>query len=91
MINDEPNYLNLLEARQVDILPPHFKTISMPATYNTNTKLQTWIYENCKGRFYIGKGVELKEGSIENVIKIGFEEPKESSYFILACPYLKYH
>ena len=29
--------------------------------------------------------------SIAKVLKIGFENPKELSYFTLACPYLKYN
>lgn len=91
MITKEPNPLNLFGARQVELLPPNFTIVTMPATYNTHDSIVRWIYDHCKGRFYAGKGIELSNGSVETVIKIGFEDPKESSYFVLACPYLKYH
>ncbi len=87
----EPNYLNLLGKRQLELLPPSFNVISVPFTYNTHESIVRWIYENCKGRFYVGRGIEIVDGVVESVVKIGFEDPKESSYFVLACPYLKYH
>jgi len=87
---NNPNPLNLFGKRQVELLPPNFIVITMPTTYNTQDIVIRWIYDHCKGRFYVGKGIILDRGSIESVIKIGFEDPKESSYFVLACPYLKY-
>ena len=87
----EPNYLNLLGGRQVELLPPSFEIITMPFTYNTHDSIVRWVYENCKGRFYVGKGIDIKHNSLESVVKVGFEDPKEASYFVLACPYLKYH
>lgn len=90
MIKKDPNPLNLFGARQLEMLPPSFSVVTMPAIYNTQDSIIRWIYDNCKGRFYVGKGVDLKNGSVETVVKIGFEDPKESSYFVLACPYLKY-
>jgi len=91
MIKKDSNPLNLLGARQTEMLPPSFKVITMPIVYNTHSSVIRWIYENCKGRFYVGKGLEIRNGTMGAVIKIGFEDPKESSYFVLACPYLKYH
>jgi hypothetical protein len=90
MIKKAPNYHNLLDTRQVDLLPPSFETISLPTMYNTQDSITRWIYENCKSRFYIGKGIELQDNSVATVVKVGFEDPKEASYFVLACPYLKY-
>lgn len=87
----EPNPLNFFGARQTEMLPPNFHVLTMVATYNTQDSIVRWIYDHCKGRFYVGKGLELKDGTLDTVIKIGFEDPKESSYFVLACPYLKYH
>jgi hypothetical protein len=46
---------------------------------------------NLKGRYYIDKNIDVDDrDSIQNVLKIGFEEGKEMSYFTLACPHLKY-
>ena len=60
--------------------------------YNLEASVSKWITENLKGKFYIGKSVAITdEGQISLVLKIGFEEAKECSYFTLACPHLKYN
>jgi len=53
--------------------------------------LEKWIENNLKSRFYIGKAVSLDESNkMQYNVRIGFEESRELSYFMLACPYLKY-
>lgn len=86
----EPNALNYYDMRQVDILPPHFEVITTPMTYNIDDSIASWVQRNLKGRFYVGRGVVIVDGKIESAVKIGFEDPKEASYFALACPHLKY-
>jgi hypothetical protein len=88
----EPNLLNFFEARRSKVPVPHFEFISIPHTYNIEDSLNKWIQQHLKGRYFIGKCVEisLKTDHIETVIKIGFEDGKELAYFMLACPLLKY-
>jgi hypothetical protein len=44
-----------------------------------------------KHRFYIGRTLDIdSEDKVVPFLRIGFEEPKELSYFTLACPHLKY-
>jgi hypothetical protein len=88
----EPNLLNFFEARRSKVPVPHFEFISIPHTYNIEDSLNKWIQQHLKGRYFIGKWVEisLKTDHIETVIKIGFEDGKELAYFMLACPLLKY-
>jgi hypothetical protein len=53
--------------------------------------IRKWILKNLKSRFFIGKKIDLdKENTITSMINLGFEDPKELSYFMLACPLLKY-
>lgn len=53
--------------------------------------MKRWINEHLKGRYYIGKTVNVDStNTITPALKVGFEEPKELSYFTLACPLLKY-
>lgn len=59
----------------------------MPMTYNLTEAMSTWVHDNLKGRYYIGSTIDQ---NYKAVLKIGFEEPKELSYFMLACPLLKY-
>ena len=85
------NPLNIFEARRVNFCPSHFETITIEKTYNIDNAISEWISENCSGRFFIGSTVELNEESkIINKLKVGFENSKEISYFMLACPLLKY-
>jgi hypothetical protein len=87
----EPNPLNVFDIRRVDFCPPYFETVHFPLTYNLQESIERWIESNLKSRYYIGKSVNIVDNTIQsNLIKIGFEESKEMSYFMLACPHLKY-
>lgn len=87
----EPNALNFFKIRQFKVPPGHFEYICIPMKYNLEDALVRWIDEHLKGRFYVGKTLALgSDNQINPSIKIGFEEPKELSYFTLACPHLKY-
>lgn len=88
----EPNALNFFKMRQLESIPPHFEFISIPLTYNLQTSIEKWIHINLKGRYYVGKTIDVESytNTIQSVIKIGFEDGKEMSYFTLACPHLKY-
>ena len=85
-----PNPLDYLDMRQLELCPPHFEVTSTEIVYNLESSLTKWIKENLKGRFHVSKDVDIKSGNVTNVIKVGFEQPKEASYFMLACPHLKY-
>lgn len=86
-----PNPLNVFDVRRVKSAPPHFEYLSIPLTYNIEDSINKWILQHLTGRFYVGKSVELdRSNKIATVIKVGFEENKELSYFMLACPILKY-
>ena len=86
----EPNALNFFNKRRVDILPPHFEVVVQPMLYNLEDSVTRWIKTHLKGRYFVGKGVAIQDTGIDTVYKIGFENPKEASYFMLACPHLKY-
>mgnify|MGYP000865462062 CR=1 FL=1 len=86
------NPLNVLDIRKVEFCPPYFETAVIDPSYNIHVAIDDWIYSNCSGRYYIGTTVEENEShnGIKRKLKIGFEESKELTYFMLACPYLKY-
>ena len=83
----EPNPLNIYDIRTLKVPPPHFEYCTMPMTYNMTDALGNWIGKNLKGRYHLGQSLD---SNYKSTIKIGFEEPKELSYFMLACPLLKY-
>jgi hypothetical protein len=87
---DKINPLNVLGCREVGDPPPHFHYLNIDLKYNMIVSLKQWIYENLRSRFYLGESLQLANNHFVIQIKIGFEEPKEVSFFLLACPLLKY-
>ena len=86
-----PNALNLFGIRRVEKAPQHFEYLTVPITYNTDASIAKWIETHMKHRFYIGRTLDIdSEDRVVPFLRIGFEEPKELSYFTLACPHLKY-
>ena len=86
-----PNPLNLFECRKLEVPPPFFEYINTEFTYNLDGAINTWIEKNMKGRYFVGRITDIdKDKKVGVVLKIGFEEPKELSYFMLACPHFKY-
>ena len=89
--NNQPNPLNVFEVRQVKSAPPHFEYVNLPMTYNIEGSIVKWVKQNLKHRFYIGKNVALdNDNKLTQVLTVGFEETKDLSFFMLACPHLKY-
>jgi hypothetical protein len=65
--------------------------VAIETGYNIAKAIDEWIFYNTSGRYFVGKIVECDEGPIRQKIKIGFEKSSEMSYFMLACPHLKYN
>lgn len=84
------NPLDVLGIRRVNFCPSTFETIDLEKTYNIEAVLSDWIEDNLSGRYFLGENVSLKNESISSVTTVGFELTKEMSFFMLACPHLKY-
>jgi len=90
--NKDPNPLNVFELRRITLRPVHFEYVNVPMKYNLEDSLAKWIVSNLKHRFYIGKNVSLDDNNkLIQVVTVGFEETRDMSYFMLACPHLKYN
>jgi len=51
---------------------------------NRSMSIEDWILQNLNGRFYVGQTLILDNtNSISYATKIGFEEKKELSFFLL--------
>ena len=89
--NKKPNPYEVFQVRKVKTAIPYFEYVNLPSQYNMEDSLNKWIRSNLKNRYYIGRKVTLdSENKLQQVITVGFEENKEMSYFMLACPHLKY-
>ena len=91
IVKNKVSAQDYFEIRRLSYEPSHLATIDLPHTYNIETAISKWIESNLKKRYYLKKVVGLtRENKIESVLRAGFEDPKELSYFTLACPHLKY-
>ena len=87
----KPNPLNFFGLREVKYQAPHFEYIEIEQQYNLEDSKRKWIEGNLKGRYHIGKTMVLdSKNQYKNQMRIGFENERELSYFMLACPHLKY-
>lgn len=88
----EPNPYNVFDKRREYFPPEHFEYAKIPLQYNIGEAIQKWVETHLKSRYYIGRTLVLDEkNNMERAIHIGFESSKELSYFMLACPHLKYN
>jgi len=89
--NTKINPLNIFEVRRAKVAPPHFEYVNIPLKYNLEDSLNKWIEKHLNNKYYIGKNVILDdENKIIKVVTVGFEKTKDMSFFMLACPHLKY-
>lgn len=83
----ELNPLDVLNKRSLKWLPPHFvkSRLALSALYHQE-KIDSWIKHRLKGRYCVL--VKPDSTSAQNLV-VGFEDEKELTYFMLACPYLR--
>lgn len=86
------NYLDLLNERQLSWAPIHFcKTkISISESMNLDDMIN-WIRTKLNGRFYLNQipTISTDDNHLKSTLVLGFEEEKELTYFMLACPFLR--
>ncbi len=89
--NKKPNPLNVFNIRKVKTAVPCFEYVNLPISYNLERALDNWINSNLRNRYYIGRKITLDDDNkLKQIITVGFEENRDMSYFMLACPHLKY-
>ena len=86
----ELNALDVLNCRKIDFITPQFSKIKISEGDFFGNDLEDWIKTKLKGRFYLQRtpGVST-DGKVRSVIYLGFEDHKELTYFMLACPHLR--
>ena len=83
-----PNPNNIFEILNPKVLPPHYEYSDFEVLYNLESAIKEWISSNLKGKFIVTKAIN--EYQSNTVLRVGFEDGKELSYFTLACPLLRY-
>ncbi len=85
------NALDILNSRKVSTAAPHFSRVMINAIdWDGDRNIEDWISSNLKGRYYIiSQPYVTEDGKLKTARFAGFEDQKEITYFILACPYLR--
>lgn len=85
----ELNPIEVLKQRKISTIPPHFKKMQISETEIFNG-LEEWVKTKLKGRYCIAKQPSIDSaGNLRSNFFIGFEDSKELTYFMLACPILR--
>jgi len=86
----EINPLDVLKKRKISFMPQHFSKLKISDTDYFDSNLENWIFNKLKGRFAISKIPMVdQDNKLKVSIVVGFENQKELTFFMLACPYLR--
>ena len=84
------NPIDVLKERELTTLPPHFSKIKITEEEFFGGEIYHWVKSKLKGRFSIARCPEIdSNGKLQSSTFIAFEDHKELTYFMLACPYLR--
>ena len=82
------NPLDVLNKRVPEFCPVHFSKIKI-ANYSNLENIENWIRFNLSGRFWVGNIPGIDSDKFKTTTFVAFEEEKELTYFVLACPHLR--
>lgn len=83
------NPIDVLKKREVKFLPVHFSKIKLDRL-NFDPNIQKWIKSRLKGRYFLGNTSEIgSDNKLKVFTSIAFEDQKELTYFMLACPFYR--
>ena len=84
------NLTDVLKTREVNSIMPHFSKTKISESERYDYNIVNWIKSRLVGRFYVASFPSIDENEkIRIATFVGFEEQKELTYFMLACPYLR--
>ena len=84
------NPLDVLGIRQVSFLPDHFSSANFVFSTYTAHDISAWIKNNTRGKYHISQALVLGgDNMLFPGYCVGFENPKEYMFFLMACPHIK--
>lgn len=85
----ELNALDVLKKRKLNFLPDHFHKVKLSLSENF-FEIENWIQVKLQHRYFFDKMTSAeKTGQIKISNFVAFEDEKELTYFLLACPFLR--
>jgi hypothetical protein len=86
----ELNPLDVLNIRQLETIPPHFCKTKIDGNGRNYKDIVNWIRSKLTGRYCIATYPSVTNNDkFQTSTFVGFEEQKELTFFMLACPYLR--
>lgn len=84
------NPLEVLKVRKLTTIAPHFSKTRITESEHFDG-VEDWVKIKLKGRYAIYKSpfYDKETNSLRSSMHIGFEDPQELTYFMLACPHLR--
>jgi hypothetical protein len=83
------NPIDVLKQRKLKTLPPHFSKIKILDS-EVFEGVEDWVKTKLTGRYCLVRSPGIDEsGNLKSSTYIGFEQQKELTYFMLACPNLR--
>ena len=87
-MNFNLNPLDILGKRKLNFMPLHFSKVKISDLEFFHNDLIDWIEIKLEGRFSISNEPSIDDtGKLKLSTFVGFENQKELTYFLLACPY----
>jgi hypothetical protein len=84
------NALDILGHREVNFVAPQFAKIKLADGDLFGTEVETWIKSKLAGRYYVKRQPTIsQDGKLKTATFVGFEDHKELTYFMLACPHIR--
>lgn len=87
------NPLDVLNQRQLKRIPPHFAKFKIngdSSYYRSTGSIEKWIATKLKGRYAVANTPSIdKDGHLKLATYVAFEDQKELTYFMLACPHIR--
>jgi len=84
------NPIDVLNQREMKVLPPHYSKIQISDGDLLDGKIKNWVRTRLQGRFCMLRTPSIDQnGNLKSSTFLAFEDHKELTYFVLACPYLR--
>jgi len=84
------NPIDVLQQRKLTTLPPHFSKVKVSDGELFDNGMENWIIAKLRNRFCIVRSPSVDaDGQLKSASYVGFEDQKELTYFMLACPNLR--
>jgi len=86
----EINELDVIDSRKLDYIPNHFAKTRINDSDYFEDQIEDWVRVRLKNRYSIVKSPCIDEkGRLRIAAFIAFEDQKELTYFMLACPHFR--